>query len=106
MEGKRVFLQALRRNQNYSVTALDLAGESIEKQVEIVSQTDILIGMHGAGLTHLLFLKTNAALSAKRSVEAFIPPQSSRFQCKFAFKLLFRINVLIQSLASTRLQLV
>jgi capsular polysaccharide biosynthesis protein len=35
---------------------------SIEEQLHIIVQTDIFIGMHGAGLTHVLFLKSNSAL--------------------------------------------
>lgn len=35
---------------------------SFEKQLEIISQTDIFIGMHGAGLTHVIFLKSNRIL--------------------------------------------
>ena len=32
------------------------------KQLEVIRSTDILIGMHGAGLTHLLFLPAWAAV--------------------------------------------
>jgi glycoprotein 2-beta-D-xylosyltransferase len=35
---------------------------SIQEQLNIIVQTDIFIGMHGAGLTHVLFLKSNSAL--------------------------------------------
>jgi len=35
---------------------------SIEEQLNIIVQTDIFVGMHGAGLTHVLFLKSNRAL--------------------------------------------
>lgn len=35
---------------------------SMKKQLELVSQTDILMGMHGAGLSHTLFLPPHAGL--------------------------------------------
>jgi glycoprotein 2-beta-D-xylosyltransferase len=35
---------------------------SVQEQLNIIVQTDILIGMHGAGLTHVLFLKSNRTL--------------------------------------------
>ena len=34
----------------------------IEQQLSITTQTDIFIGMHGAGLTHVLFMKSNRSL--------------------------------------------
>jgi len=33
-----------------------------QKQLTLMQNTDILIGMHGAGLTHLLFLPDGAAV--------------------------------------------
>jgi glycoprotein 2-beta-D-xylosyltransferase len=35
---------------------------NIQEQLNIIVQTDIFIGMHGAGLTHVLFLKSNRTL--------------------------------------------
>ncbi|CAF2413951.1 unnamed protein product [Rotaria sp. Silwood2] len=34
----------------------------IQQQLSIITQTDIFIGMHGAGLTHVLFMKSNRTL--------------------------------------------
>ncbi|CAF3425584.1 unnamed protein product [Rotaria sp. Silwood1] len=34
----------------------------MQQQLSIIIQTDIFIGMHGAGLTHVLFMKTNRFL--------------------------------------------
>ena len=34
----------------------------MEKQLQVIAETDILIGMHGAGLTHTLILPPHAAL--------------------------------------------
>jgi glycoprotein 2-beta-D-xylosyltransferase len=35
---------------------------TIEEQLNTIVQTDLLIGVHGAGLTHVLFMKSNRAL--------------------------------------------
>jgi capsular polysaccharide biosynthesis protein len=35
---------------------------SIQEQLTIITQTDIFIGMHGAGLTHVIFMKSNRIL--------------------------------------------
>jgi len=35
---------------------------SIEEQLKTIIQTDIFIGMHGAGLTHVIFLHSKRAL--------------------------------------------
>ncbi|CAF4717669.1 unnamed protein product, partial [Rotaria socialis] len=32
------------------------------QQLNVISQTDIFIGVHGAGLTHVLFMKPNRCL--------------------------------------------
>lgn len=44
------------------VNAVALEQLSMKQQLDLVSQTDILIGMHGAALTHTLFLPKHAAM--------------------------------------------
>ncbi|CAF4118870.1 unnamed protein product, partial [Rotaria sp. Silwood2] len=46
---------------------------TIEEQLNIIIQTDVFIGVHGAGLTHVLFMKPNRAL-----IELVQPPGSGR----------------------------
>lgn len=47
----------LRRNQSYSVKSVRFERATpFPQQLEVIRNTDIFIGMHGAGLTHLLFL--------------------------------------------------
>jgi hypothetical protein len=41
---------------------VDFEGMSPAEQLRIINQTDVLIGQHGAGLTHLLFLHDDAVL--------------------------------------------
>ena len=46
----------------FSVQAVQLENMSFEDQLKVILTTGILIGMHGAGLTHSLFLPQNAGL--------------------------------------------
>jgi EGF domain-specific O-GlcNAc transferase len=53
----------LQKDERYEAQKVDFdRGLSFTEQLAIVRNTDILIGIHGAGLTHLLFLPKWAAL--------------------------------------------
>ncbi|XP_018324523.1 EGF domain-specific O-linked N-acetylglucosamine transferase [Agrilus planipennis] len=56
-------VQALKENDNYEVQKV-IYNKNIpfKKQLEITRNSDIFIGIHGAGLTHLLFLPDWAAV--------------------------------------------
>lgn len=43
------------------------------EQLRIINQTDVLIGQHGAGLSHLLFLHDNAALVELNTANHLLP---------------------------------
>lgn len=47
---------------SHHVQGVQLDNIAMEKQLRYVTQADIMIGMHGAGLTHTLFLPDHAAL--------------------------------------------
>lgn len=50
-------IEGLKNNSNYYVRKVTYnRNMHFKKQLEITHNTDIFIGMHGAGLTHLLFL--------------------------------------------------
>lgn len=50
-------VEALKKNKNYNVKHVVYNRKlSFKKQLEISRNSDIFIGIHGAGLTHLLFL--------------------------------------------------
>jgi hypothetical protein len=47
---------------NINITAVDLAAYAFADQLEIIRNTDILVGIHGAGLVHSLFLPPRSAV--------------------------------------------
>lgn len=56
-------VEALERNEEYSVERVVFNKEiSFKKQLEVIKNSDVLIGIHGAGLTHALFLPDWAAV--------------------------------------------
>lgn len=56
-------VKALKENPAYEVRKVVYKKDiPFKKQLEITRNTDVLIGMHGAGLTHLLFLPDWAAV--------------------------------------------
>ncbi len=58
----------------HSATALvAFEDTSPAEQLRIINQTDVLIGQHGAGLSHLLFLHDNAALVELNSANLLLP---------------------------------
>lgn len=53
----------LKKNQSYAVRSVHFERAiPFTDQLEIIRNTDILIGIHGAGLAHLLFLPKWATL--------------------------------------------
>ena len=46
----------------HNVTGVQMDSLDMHKQLSLISKTDILIGMHGAGLTHTLFLPKHAGV--------------------------------------------
>jgi glycoprotein 2-beta-D-xylosyltransferase len=47
---------------NVNFTSNHFEGLSIEEQLNTIIRTDLFVGVHGAGLTHVLFLKSNRSL--------------------------------------------
>jgi protein O-GlcNAc transferase len=55
-----LFAELGRRNPHISVQMVDFAAFSFPEQIRIARETDILVGAHGAGLTHLMFMRQGA----------------------------------------------
>lgn len=64
---------------SHHVQGVQLDSISIKKQLQHVSQADIMIGMHGAGLTHTLFLPDHAALI--ELYPSYWPTTNVHFRC-------------------------
>jgi hypothetical protein len=67
-EVEKNLLFRIENHKNISLQSLDFAHLSFQKQIEIIGNTDILIGVHGNGLSHLLFLPPHAKI-----IEIFPP---------------------------------
>ncbi|KAL4894412.1 DUF563 domain-containing protein [Aspergillus ambiguus] len=50
------------RFPNVEVLSIDFAAIPFRKQLEIIRRTDILLGVHGAGLTHSMFLPPRSTI--------------------------------------------
>ncbi|KAL2759993.1 glycosyltransferase family 61 protein, partial [Sodiomyces alcalophilus JCM 7366] len=49
-----------KRGLHVRVQAVDFAALSFPDQVRLARETDVLVGVHGAGLTHILFMRRGA----------------------------------------------
>ena len=53
---------AMKSVPNVTVTMIDFSTLSFTEQLKVVVNTDILVSIHGAGLTHILFLQEGSAV--------------------------------------------
>ncbi|KAJ3381778.1 hypothetical protein HDU92_005127 [Lobulomyces angularis] len=53
-------IEMLKTFSEFEVNIYRFSQLTLQKQIEIIDQTDVFITMHGAALTHLLFLKKNS----------------------------------------------
>jgi len=68
-------VSSLQSIEGTQVTVIDFAGVPLRTQLVTVAKADIVVGMHGAGLTHVLWLPPWGAL-----VELF-PKTSGKWHC-------------------------
>ncbi|KAI8947193.1 hypothetical protein F4801DRAFT_592828 [Xylaria longipes] len=50
-----------RMNPHISVQMVDFAAHSFSEQVRVAQESDVLVGIHGAGLTHSIFMRQGAS---------------------------------------------
>ncbi len=60
-------------SRHSTATLVAFEDTSPAEKLRIINQTDVLIGQHGAGLSHLLFLHDNAALVELNSANLLLP---------------------------------
>ncbi|KAI2636003.1 hypothetical protein GGS21DRAFT_514102 [Xylaria nigripes] len=56
-----LFAELGRRNPHISVQMVDFAALPFSDQIRIARESDVLVGIHGAGLTHSIFLRQGAS---------------------------------------------
>ncbi|GAB1600058.1 uncharacterized protein LOC106875510 [Argonauta hians] len=61
-EGELIQIVRKRLSKNHSVRGIQIDLFTIDMQLNWISNTDILIGMHGAGMTHALFLPKHSGV--------------------------------------------
>ena len=60
---KALYLEKLKSKfPALKVQSIDFAGLSFPEQLNLARRTDILVGVHGAGLTHSLFMRPGSAM--------------------------------------------
>lgn len=57
-----LFLRRIAQEPHCQLNSVDFAAISFREQLQTIANTDLLIGVHGAGLTHLLFLPDHATV--------------------------------------------
>jgi EGF domain-specific O-GlcNAc transferase len=55
-----LFAELERRNLHIKVQLVDFAALPFSEQVRVAHETDVLVGIHGAGLTHCMFMRQSA----------------------------------------------
>lgn len=60
---EKELVEALKKHYpNANIDEYNFEKHTFEEQLDIISRTDILISMHGAGLSHILFLPSHAGV--------------------------------------------
>lgn len=54
-------LEEKYKDKDVKVQAVDFASLSFKQQLEVVQDTDVLVGVHGAGMVHIMFMHPGSA---------------------------------------------
>ena len=64
-----LFDELKKRNSHITVQFIDFAEITFAEQLRVARETDVFVGVHGAGLTHTIFMRENAG-----AVVEILPP--------------------------------
>ncbi|KAK8855169.1 hypothetical protein PGQ11_011081 [Apiospora arundinis] len=67
-------LRARYNSTDVEVRSVDFAAMTFREQIEIARETDVLVGVHGAGLTHALFMSSKRNGGRGGAVIEIFPP--------------------------------
>ena len=84
MSGSLTQLCVCRDRYNVDVRAVNMASLTFKEQLIVIRSTNILIGMHGAGLSHIMFLPEEAGAFPLRFQNWLCTPElqwQSRSEC-------------------------
>merc|ERR1719401_1552433 len=62
LENQQEVESAISQLPGVKLLAVDLADVSFEQQVQLLRSTKVLVGVHGAGLTHIMLLPRDAGV--------------------------------------------
>ncbi|KAI0454095.1 hypothetical protein F5B21DRAFT_504579 [Xylaria acuta] len=66
-----LFAELGRRNRHIKVRMIDFAALPFTEQVRVAQESDVLVGVHGAGLTHSMFMRQGAGAVVEIIPEGF-----------------------------------
>jgi len=70
--GEDTLLEAVRaRYPRVHVAAVDMGRLSLTEQLRTIQETDVLVGVHGAGLTHTMFMREGAGAVVEIQPQGF-----------------------------------
>ncbi|KAI9166287.1 glycosyltransferase family 61 protein [Paramyrothecium foliicola] len=57
LRNQNALLSTVSKNPRVRIRSVDFAAITLKEQLQIVQDTDILVGVHGAGITHAIFMR-------------------------------------------------
>ncbi|RKU47741.1 hypothetical protein DL546_003665 [Coniochaeta pulveracea] len=79
LQNKDELFEALQATiPHIKVQMVDFAALSFPQQLRIVRDTDVLVGVHGAGLTHTMFMRENTGAIVELQPETLRDPQTGK----------------------------
>jgi len=87
---KHVWKAIKEVDENAIVNGVQLERLDFHDQIELISRTDMLIGMHGAGLSHILYLPQTSGVI--ELFPAYVSPGNAHFRSMAKWRRLRYMN--------------